>query len=121
MMRRAQRNWRKAADISRVLYPNDDTDAGKILRLKQEYFFSAAAIADLMKKHKAKFTTLDNFMKNAIQLNDTHPCYSTSEFIRKMITEEELYVQKAYTIAKKTFAYTNHTIMAEALESGTQT
>lgn len=108
---------RRAADISRVLYPNDDTNEGKILRLKQEYFFSSASIADLMKKHKKRFGTMDNFAEyNVIQLNDTHPVIAVPEFIRKMILEEGYSFEQAFEIAVKVFNYTNHTIMAEALE-----
>lgn len=114
---KASEEERRAADISRVLYPNDDTDEGKILRLKQEYFFSAASVADLIKKHKKRFGDLDNFAEyNAIQLNDTHPVVALPEFIRKMIREEGYSFEKAFEIAKKTFSYTNHTIMSEALE-----
>lgn len=114
---RASEEERRAADISRVLYPNDDTDEGKILRLKQEYFFSAASVADLIKKHKRFFGSLDSFADyNALQLNDTHPVIAIPEFIRKMVTEEGYDFDRAFEIARKTFAYTNHTIMSEALE-----
>ncbi len=106
-----------AEDISRVLYPNDETRAGKKLRLRQEYFFSAAAVRDLIKKHKAKFGSLDSFAEyNAIQMNDTHPVIALPEFIRILIREEGYGFDKAFEIAKRVFAYTNHTIMQEALE-----
>lgn len=108
---------RAAEDISRVLYPNDETREGKILRLKQEYFFSAAAVADLIRKHKALFGTLDNFAEyNSIQMNDTHPVIALPEFIRYMMKNEGWSFSKAFEAARKVFNYTNHTIMQEALE-----
>ena len=108
---------RCAEDISRVLYPNDETREGKILRLKQEYFFSAAAVADLIRKHKALFGTLDSFAEyNSIQMNDTHPVIALPEFIRYMMRNEGWSFSKAFEAAKKVFNYTNHTIMQEALE-----
>lgn len=106
-----------AEDISRVLYPNDETRDGKKLRLRQEYFFSAAAVRDLIRKHKAMFGTLDSFADyNAIQMNDTHPVIALPEFIRILIREEGYTFDRAFEIAQKVFAYTNHTIMQEALE-----
>ena len=106
-----------AEDISRVLYPNDETRDGKKLRLRQEYFFSAAAVCDLIRKHKALFGSLDSFADyNSIQMNDTHPVIALPEFIRILIREEGYTFDKAFEMAKKVFAYTNHTIMQEALE-----
>ena len=106
-----------AEDISRVLYPNDDTYEGKVLRLKQQYFFSSASLTDLINKHKEKFGTVENFAEyNSIQLNDTHPVISIPELIRQLIDNEGLDFDASYDIAKRTFNYTNHTIMAEALE-----
>ena len=108
---------RYAEDISRVLYPNDETREGKKLRLRQEYFFSAAAIADLVRKHKARFGSLDSFAEyNSVQMNDTHPVIALPEFIRVLIREEGYTFDKAFGMAQKVFAYTNHTIMPEALE-----
>ncbi|MBQ9948294.1 MAG: glycogen/starch/alpha-glucan phosphorylase [Oscillospiraceae bacterium] len=108
---------RYAEDISRVLYPNDETREGKKLRLRQEYFFSAAAVADLIRKHKAIFGSLDSFAEyNSIQMNDTHPVIALPEFIRVLIREEGYTFDKAFEMAQKVFAYTNHTIMPEALE-----
>ena len=108
---------RAAEDISRVLYPNDETEAGKILRLKQEYFFSAAAVADLIRKHKKLFGTMENFADyNSIQMNDTHPVIALPEFIRVVMRDEGWDFDKAFAMAKKVFNYTNHTIMQEALE-----
>lgn len=108
----------KAEDISRVLYPNDTAEAGKILRLRQQYFFSSASIKDIIKKHKAKFgSDFSEFAKyNVAQLNDTHPTISILEFIRILIDEEHVDFWNALTIAKEFFGYTNHTILAEALE-----
>ncbi|MGN0553887.1 MAG: glycogen/starch/alpha-glucan phosphorylase [Oscillospiraceae bacterium] len=108
---------RRAEDISRVLYPNDETDEGKKLRLRQEYFFSAAAVADLMRKHREKIGDMESFADyNVIQLNDTHPVIAVPELIRKLMNEEGYSFEKAFETAKKVFCYTNHTIMAEALE-----
>ena len=108
---------RAAEDISRVLYPNDETEAGKLLRLKQEYFFSAAAVADLVRKHKKQFGTMDNFADyNCIQMNDTHPVIALPEFIRIVMRDEGWSFDKAFSAAQRVFNYTNHTIMQEALE-----
>lgn len=106
-----------AENISKVLYPNDNCDEGKVLRLKQEYFFSAASLADILKKHKERFGTLDNLAdKVTIQLNDTHPVISIPELMRLLCDVYGMDFEKALDITKKTFNYTNHTIMQEALE-----
>jgi len=106
-----------AEDISRVLYPNDDTNEGKKLRLKQQYFFSCASLTDIIKKHKARFGTLDNLADYvSVQLNDTHPVISVPELIRQLVDNEGYTFAKALEIAKKVFNYTNHTVMQEALE-----
>lgn len=107
-----------AEAISSVLYPNDDTDEGKKLRIKQQYFFSSASLQNILREYKAKhgsdFSKLaDSY---AIQLNDTHPTVAIPELLRILISVENLTFEEAYDIAFKTFAYTNHTIMAEALE-----
>lgn len=108
----------KADDISRVLYPNDSNDEGKILRLRQQYFFSSASLKDIIYKYKSKYG--NDFSKfaecNIIQLNDTHPTISIPELIRILVDEEGMTFEAALEIAKKSFAYTNHTILAEALE-----
>ena len=105
-----------AEDISRCLYPNDDTREGKALRLKQQYFFCAASLADCLKKHKAHFGMLDSLAdKLAVQLNDTHPVISIPELIR-LLEKEGYSFHQALDTAKKVFSYTNHTIMQEALE-----
>ena len=78
-----------AEDISRVLYPNDDTNEGKKLRLKQQYFFSCASLTDIIRKHKARYGTVDNLADYiSIQLNDTHPVISIPELIRKLVDNE---------------------------------
>ncbi|MBR6386489.1 MAG: glycogen/starch/alpha-glucan phosphorylase [Ruminococcus sp.] len=106
-----------AEDISRVLYPNDDTNEGKKLRLKQQYFFSCASLTDIIKKHKARYGTLDNLEDYiSIQLNDTHPVISIPELIRQLVDNEGWTFEKALATAKKVFNYTNHTVMQEALE-----
>ena len=107
-----------AEDISRVLYPNDDTWEGKKLRLKQQYFFCAASLQDILKKHKAVYGTLDNLAdKLAIQLNDTHPVISVPELVRQLMLPENGYTfDQAFGMARKIFHYTNHTVMPEALE-----
>ena len=113
----ACREQRMAEDISRVLYPNDDTREGKILRLKQEYFFSSASVQDIVRKYKRGGGDMKKFYeKITIQLNDTHPVISIPELIRILVDEEGFDFFDALEIAKKTFNYTNHTIMAEALE-----
>ena len=107
-----------ASAISAVLYPNDSTKAGKQLRLKQQYFFSSASLQDMIRTYKKKFG--NDFCRfsaeYAIQLNDTHPTVAIPELLRILMEEEGLSFAKALKIAKETFAYTNHTIMAEALE-----
>ena len=106
-----------AEDISRVLYPNDDTDEGKKLRLKQQYFFSCASLTDIIRKHKARFGTLENLADYiSVQLNDTHPVISIPELIRQLVDNQGFTFEKALDMAKKIFNYTNHTVMQEALE-----
>ena len=112
----AQKEINSAEDISRVLYPNDNTDEGKVLRLKQEYFFSAASVTDALAKHKARFGSLDELEKYVtVQLNDTHPVIAIPELIRQLCALGYDF-ETAFEKAHKIFNYTNHTIMAEALE-----
>ena len=107
----------EAENISRTLYPNDDARPGKLLRLKQEYFFSAASIHDLIRKHLNAGRKIEDFAEyNTIQLNDTHPTISIPELIRVLTADYELPFDKAMELSQKTFNYTNHTIMSEALE-----
>lgn len=114
-----------AENISRVLYPNDNFFEGKELRLKQEYFMCAATLQDIIRRYKAsKFgsreavrTNFDHFPdKVAIQLNDTHPSLAIPELMRILLDEERLPWDKAWEITTKTCAYTNHTVLPEALE-----
>ncbi len=105
-----------AEDISRVLYPNDDTREGKKLRLKQQYFFCSASLQDITKKHFDRFGSLENISDSiTIQLNDTHPVISIPEFIR-ILVNSGMDFERAFAITKKVFNYTNHTVMPEALE-----
>lgn len=106
-----------AEDITRVLYPNDNKPAGKELRLKQQYFLASASMQDIVRSYKAQFgTDFSHFAEmNAIQLNDTHPVVSIPELVRLLMLEGVCF-DDAITICQNTFAYTNHTIMAEALE-----
>ncbi len=105
-------------NISKVLYPNDLSFAGKELRLKQQYFFVAATLSDIMRRYK-KFHLNFNALpeKVAIQLNDTHPSISIAELMRILIDEEGLSWDVAQKITMNTFGYTNHTILPEALET----
>lgn len=114
-----------AENISRVLYPNDNVFVGKELRLKQEYFMVAATLQDIIRRYKAsKFGVreavrhhFDHFPdKVAIQLNDTHPSLAIPELMRILIDEEHLEWDKAWDITVRTCAYTNHTVLPEALE-----
>ncbi|MBD7911830.1 MULTISPECIES: glycogen/starch/alpha-glucan phosphorylase [Clostridium] len=108
----------RAEDITRVLYPNDSTEEGKLLRLKQQYLLVSASIKDIIKKHKEKFGTVTKRLGelNAVQLNDTHPTLGIPELIRILVDEEGLTFDESLSIAKCMFSYTNHTILAEALE-----
>ncbi len=103
-------------DITRVLYPNDTTPAGKKLRLKQQYFLSSASLQDLIFRFKRENLPITRFHEQTvIQLNDTHPVVSIPELIR-LLMAEGISFDAAFDIASKTFSYTNHTVMAEALE-----
>ncbi len=103
--------------ISKVLYPNDATESGKELRLVQQYFFVCCSLQDIIRRYHKKETGWDNFPgKVAIQLNDTHPAVATAELMRILVDEHDLPWDKAWDITRKTFAYTNHTLLPEALE-----
>ncbi|MCX8029117.1 MAG: glycogen/starch/alpha-glucan phosphorylase [Brevinematales bacterium] len=104
--------------ISKVLYPNDNIYEGKELRLKQEYFFVSASLQDIIRRFKKQFGNNFNIFpdKVAIQLNDTHPAMAIPELMRILVDIEEIPWEKAWDITVKTFGYTNHTVMPEALE-----
>ena len=104
--------------ISSVLYPSDEMEQGRELRLKQQYFFVAATLADILRRYKKlnrNMSELPDFV--AIQLNDTHPAIAIPELMRLLMDEEGLAWNQAWPICEKTFAYTNHTVLPEALET----
>lgn len=104
-------------NITKVLYPNDNLVEGKELRLKQEYFFVSATIQDIIRRFKKMHTAFDDFPNQvAIQLNDTHPAISIAELMRILLDAEHLEWSEAWNITTRTFGYTNHTILPEALE-----
>ncbi len=105
-------------DIWRVLYPNDTSYDGKVLRVRQQYFFVSASLQDIVRRYKLVHgNDLHDFAKyNTIQLNDTHPVIGIPELMRILVDENGIRWEEAWEIVKETFAYTNHTIMAEALE-----
>ncbi|MCP5396025.1 MAG: glycogen/starch/alpha-glucan phosphorylase [Sphingomonadaceae bacterium] len=108
----------RAASLVRVLYPADSTPAGQELRLRQEYFFSAASIQDIVRRHlqyHGDITSLPD--KAAIQLNDTHPAVAVAELVRLLVDDNGLEFDTALEITRRTIAYTNHTLLPEALES----
>lgn len=103
--------------ISKVLYPNDNHTEGKILRLRQQYFLSAASVGDIVQRHLAQYGTMDNLSdKAAIHINDTHPTLAIPELMRILLDECGYNWEDAQDICYHTFAYTNHTVMSEALE-----
>ena len=105
-------------NISWVLYPNDSTPAGRELRLRQEYFFTSASIQDILARHRAEHGRLSNLSdKVAIHLNDTHPAIGVAELMRLLVDENAFDWQTAWSVTKKVFSYTNHTLMPEALET----
>ncbi len=107
----------RSGTISKVLYPNDQGFSGKELRLKQQYFFVAASLQDIIRRYKAHSETFDAFPELvAIQLNDTHPSIAIPELMRIFVDEEGLEWEKAWGITTQVFAYTNHTVLPEALE-----
>ncbi len=103
--------------VSKVLYPNDATERGKELRLVQQYFFASCSLRDIRRRFKLNNDNWDNFPeKVVIQLNDTHPAIAIVELMRMFIDEEGIEWEKAWSICQKVFAYTNHTLLPEALE-----
>ena len=108
----------RAEALVRVLYPSDASAAGQELRLRQEYFFSSASIQDVVRRHMQYFGDIRLLPeKAAIQLNDTHPAISVAELMRLLLDHHELDFDEAWDIARRTFGYTNHTLLPEALES----
>lgn len=103
--------------ISKILYPSDNHPEGKSLRLKQQYFLVSASIQDIVKRHLRHFSTMANFAeKNAVHINDTHPTLSIPELMRILLDECGYEWDDAWKIVTETMAYTNHTVMKEALE-----
>src|ERR671933_214731 len=104
-------------NISKVLYPNDNTSQGKQLRLEQQYFFVSCSLQDIINTYRRNHQNFDQFHeKVAIQLNDTHPSIGVAELMRLLVDRYQLGWNRAWYITKNTFAYTNHTLLAEALE-----
>ncbi|WCL50269.1 glycogen/starch/alpha-glucan phosphorylase [Leptospira sp. GIMC2001] len=105
-------------NISKVLYPNDTTEQGKLLRLKQQYFMVTASLQDILTRHKRTYGNYDNLNeKVAIQLNDTHPSIAIAELMRILVDSEEWEWDRAWKMTTSIFAYTNHTVLPEALET----
>jgi len=114
----ALRESNQAEALARVLYPADATPAGQELRLRQEYFFSAASLQDIVDRHMHQYNELETLPdKASIQLNDTHPAVSVAELMRLLIDVHGFAFDKAWDITRRTFSYTNHTLLPEALES----
>ena len=106
-----------AEAIAKVLYPEDNHYEGKSLRLKQQYFFVSATVQSIVRQHRAQYGTLRNFhQKHVIQINDTHPTLVIPELMRILLDEEGYGWDEAWHIVTHTVAYTNHTVLAEALE-----
>jgi starch phosphorylase len=110
-----EKNW--AETVSKVLYPSENTHAGRGLRLLQEYFLVACAVRDIVRGHLAAHGNLDRFAgKNAVQLNDTHPALAVAELMRHFVDEHDLPWERAWDLTVATCGYTNHTLLPEALE-----
>lgn len=104
-------------NISKVLYPNDNTPQGRQLRLEQQFFFVSASLQDMIRAHLNKGLRLDSFFEHyTVQLNDTHPAIAVAELMRLLLDEQGITWEQAWFITQRTFAYTNHTLMPEALE-----
>jgi len=110
-----EKNW--AENVTKVLYPSENTHAGKELRLIQEYFLVACSVRDAVRRHLKRHALLDNFPeKNALQLNDTHPALAVAELMRHLLDEHDLPWERAWEITVASVGYTNHTLLSEALE-----
>lgn len=113
----AVRQKNRAEDISAVLYPNDDTNEGKRLRLRQQYFFSSASLQSMLREHQKAGRDIRDFAKYyAVQLNDTHPVVAIPELMRILMEKYLMTFDEAFFITREVFAYTNHTVLPEALE-----
>ncbi|MDY0236150.1 MAG: glycogen/starch/alpha-glucan phosphorylase [Gudongella sp.] len=113
----AVREKNQAENIAKVLYPNDSYEEGKKLRLKQQYFFVSASLQDIIRGYKINHSDFSEFHNSfSIQLNDTHPAVAIPELMRLLVHIEGVEFEYAWEIVKKTFGYTNHTLLAEALE-----
>ncbi|MDR0671583.1 MAG: glycogen/starch/alpha-glucan family phosphorylase, partial [Oscillospiraceae bacterium] len=107
--------------ISKVLYPEDNHFEGKLLRLRQQYFFVSATVQSIARRHRARYGTLGNFhLRHVIQINDTHPTLVIPELMRIFLDEEGMEWDEAWSIVTHAVAYTNHTVMSEALERWSQ-
>ncbi|AGG66655.1 maltodextrin phosphorylase MalP [Corynebacterium callunae] len=107
----------RVSDICRVLYPNDTTYEGKKLRVRQQYFFTSASLQAMIQDHLAHHKDLSNFAEfHSVQLNDTHPVLAIPELMRLLMDEHDMGWEESWAIVSKTFAYTNHTVLTEALE-----
>ena len=111
----------RVSDICRVLYPNDTTYEGKKLRVRQQYFFTSASLQAMIRSHLAHHGHLNNFAEyHSVQLNDTHPVLAIPELMRLLMDEHGMGWEEAWEIVSNTFAYTNHTVLTEALEQWDQ-
>lgn len=111
----------RVSDICRVLYPNDTTYEGKKLRVRQQYFFTSASLQAMIQGHLAHHKDLSNFAEfHSVQLNDTHPVLAIPELMRLLMDEHDMGWEESWAIVSKTFAYTNHTVLTEALEQWDQ-
>jgi starch phosphorylase len=116
--RRAVEEKALSENITKVLYPNDESEAGKLLRLQQQYFFISCSLQDMIRIYEQHEEGMDHFHeKYAIQLNDTHPSLTVAELMRILVDEKAMPWEAAWGITTKTLSYTNHTLMPEALET----